>query len=53
MSQKKLLKKRGQAIIQYAMLAAMVTAATSAMVVYVFRAVQATQQMIDTESREQ
>ena len=44
-------KKTGQSIIEYALVAAVVAAAVSAMSTYVFRAVQATQQGILEESQ--
>jgi Flp pilus assembly pilin Flp len=42
---------KGQSLIEYAMVAAIVTAAVVAMSTYVFRSVQATQQMIQKEFR--
>lgn len=39
----------GQSLIEYAMVAAVVSAAIIAMSTYVFRSVQATQQVIQTE----
>ena len=43
----------GQSIVEYAVVAAIVTAAVVAMSTYVFRSVQATQQMIQKEARDQ
>ena len=43
--------KKGQNIVEYAIVAAIVTAAVVAMSTYVFRSVQATQQAIDSEFR--
>ena len=43
--------KKGQNILEYAMVAAIVTAAVVAMSTYVFRAVQGTQQQIQKEFR--
>ena len=43
---------KGQSIVEYAVVAAIVTAAVIAMSTYVFRSVQATQQMIQKESRD-
>ena len=40
---------KGQNLIEYAMVAAIISAAIVAMGTYVFRSVQATQQMIHTE----
>jgi len=40
---------KGQSLIEYAMVAAIVTAAVVAMSTYVYRSVQATQQMIQEE----
>ena len=40
---------KGQSLIEYAMVAAVVTAAIIAMSTYVYRSVQATQQMIQEE----
>jgi Flp pilus assembly pilin Flp len=40
---------RGQSLIEYAMVASVVSAAIIAMSTYVFRSVQATQQIIQTE----
>ncbi len=48
---KKIQCKRGQGIIEYAMVAALVAAAVIAMSTYVFRSVQATQQVIQKEFR--
>jgi Flp pilus assembly pilin Flp len=45
--------KNGQSIIEYAMIATVVTIALASMSTYVFRAVQATQQMIAEEARTQ
>lgn len=44
-------EKKGQSIIEYALVAAVVAAAVVAMSTYVFRAVQATQQNILEESQ--
>ena len=41
--------REGQSLLEYAMVAAVVAAAVIAMSTYVFRSVQATQQMIQTE----
>jgi Flp pilus assembly pilin Flp len=49
----KLRNHKGQNVIEYAMVAAIVTAAIVAMSTYVFRAVQATQQSIQKEFRAQ
>ena len=43
--------KKGQNLIEYAMVASVVAAAVFAMSTYVFRSVQATQQKIQTEFR--
>ena len=43
---KKLRKKRGQQIVEYAIVAGIVAAAVIAMSTYVYRSVQATQQKI-------
>ena len=43
--------KNGQNIVEYAIVAAIVSAAIVAMSTYVFRSTQATQQAIDTEFR--
>jgi Flp pilus assembly pilin Flp len=43
--------RRGQQILEYVLIASVVGAAMVAMSTYVFRSVQATQQMIETESR--
>ena len=43
--------KKGQNIVEYAIVAAIVSAAIVAMSTYVFRSVQATQQKIDKEFR--
>lgn len=43
--------EKGQNLIEYAIVAAIVSAALIAMSTYVFRSVQATQQMIDREAR--
>lgn len=43
--------KKGQNIIEYALVASLVAAALSAMSTYVFRSVQATQQEIQKEFR--
>lgn len=42
-------KEKGQSLLEYAMVAAVVAAAVIAMSTYVFRSVQATQQTIQTE----
>lgn len=42
---------KGQQILEYAMVAAVITAAAVAMSTYVFRSVQATQQVIQEESQ--
>ena len=42
--------KKGQHIVEYALIASIVAAAVAAMSTYVFRSVQATQQMIQQES---
>jgi Flp pilus assembly pilin Flp len=42
-------KEKGQSLIEYAMVAAIVSAAVVAMSTYVFRAIQATQQEIQKE----
>ena len=47
----KLGNKKGQHIIEYTMIAAIVATALLAMSTYVFRSVQATQLMIQEESR--
>lgn len=47
--QKKLKKQNGQHLIEYAMVAAIISAAVVAMGTYVYRSVQATQQMIQNE----
>jgi len=41
--------EKGQSLLEYAMVAAVVAAAVIAMSTYVFRSVQATQQTIQTE----
>ncbi len=41
--------KRGQSLIEYAVVVAIVSAAMIAMSTYVFRSVQATQKMVDEE----
>ena len=52
--EKKLVKdSRGQSILEYAIVATIVAAAAIAMSTYVFRAVQATQQTIQQEARNQ
>jgi Flp pilus assembly pilin Flp len=52
-STKIITNQKGQSIIEYAMVAALVSAAVVAMSTYVFRSVQATQQEIQKEfSRE-
>lgn len=43
-------QEKGQSLMEYAMVAALVAAAVVAMSTYVFRSVQATQQMIQEES---
>ena len=43
--------QKGQNLLEYALVAAIVAAAVVAMSTYVFRAVQATQKMILSESR--
>ena len=43
--------QKGQQILEYVLIASVVGAAMVAMSTYVFRSVQATQQMIETESR--
>lgn len=43
--------KKGQSLVEYAMVAAIVAASIVAMSTYVFRSVQATQQMIHEEFR--
>jgi Flp pilus assembly pilin Flp len=48
---KKQMNQKGQSIIEYAMVAAIIAAAAVAMSTYVFRSVQATQQMIQREAR--
>ena len=48
---KKLRNNIGQSLIEYALLATIVAAAVTAMSTYVFRAVQASQQMIQREFR--
>ena len=45
------LTKSGQNLIEYAIIAAVITAAALAMSTYVFRSVQSTQQMIQAEFR--
>jgi Flp pilus assembly pilin Flp len=45
--------RKGQSILEYAMVAAIVSAAVIAMGIYVFRSVQSTQQMILEEARNQ
>jgi uncharacterized protein (UPF0333 family) len=49
---KETLNKRGQNLVEYAIVVAVVLAAMMAMSTYVFRSVQATQQMIQSESAE-
>lgn len=52
--EKKVVKSRkGQSILEYAIIATIVAAAAIAMSTYVFRSVQATQQIITQESRNQ
>jgi Flp pilus assembly pilin Flp len=46
------LNKKGQNILEYTIVAAVIAAGVIAMSTYVFRAVQATQQMIQEESKE-
>lgn len=46
---KKTKNKKGQSLIEYAMVAAIISAAVIAMSTYVFRSVQATQQAIQQE----
>jgi Flp pilus assembly pilin Flp len=46
-----LLNHKGQSIVEYAMVAAIVASAMILMSTYVFRSVQATQQQIDKEFR--
>ncbi len=46
---KKIVNKRAQSILEYTMVAAVIGAAAVAMATYVFRSVQATQQMIQKE----
>ena len=46
-------ERQGQNLIEYALVAAIVSAAIVAMSTYVFRSVQATQQMIHKEFRTQ
>ncbi len=46
------LNNRGQNLVEYAMVAAIITAAMVAMSTYVFRSLQATQQMIYDEFQE-
>ncbi len=48
---KKIKNKRAQSILEYTMVAAVIGAAAVAMATYVFRSVQATQQMIQKESQ--
>ena len=48
---KKTWNHKGQTIIEYAMVAAIITAAVIAMSTYVFRSVQGTQQVIQKEFR--
>jgi Flp pilus assembly pilin Flp len=43
---------KGQSLIEYAMVATIISAAVITMSTYVFRSVQATQQMIQSESAE-
>lgn len=45
--------KKGQSILEYALIATVVAAAAIAMSTYVFRSVQATQQIILQESKNQ
>ena len=44
---------KGQQILEYALIASVIGAAMVAMSTYVFRSVQATQQMIEQESQNQ
>ncbi len=46
---KKVIKRKGQNLIEYAVVAAIVSAAMIAMSTYVFRSVQATQKMVEEE----
>jgi len=46
-----LTNSKGQSLIEYALIVAAISAVVIAMSTYVFRAVQATQQMIQEESR--
>jgi Flp pilus assembly pilin Flp len=48
---KKVQSKNGQGLIEYAMVAALVAAVVIGMSTYVYRSVQSTQQMIQTELR--
>jgi Flp pilus assembly pilin Flp len=45
------ISKKGQNLVEYAMIASIVAAAVFAMSTYVFRSVQSTQQMIQKEFR--
>lgn len=47
--QKRTKNKKGQHLIEYAMVASIISAAVIAMGTYVYRSVQATQQMIQNE----
>jgi uncharacterized protein (UPF0333 family) len=49
----KKLNNQGQSILEYALIATIVAAAAIAMSTYLFRSVQATQQIIQRESRNQ
>ena len=51
--QKVVRNRKGQSILEYAIIATIVAAAAIAMSTYVFRSVQATQQIILQESRNQ
>lgn len=53
LTQKVTRNKEGQSILEYAIIATIVAAAAVAMSTYVFRSVQATQQIILQESRNQ
>ena len=48
---RKKLNRKGQSLLEYALVAAAVTAAFAVMSTYVFRSVQGTQQMIQEEFR--
>ncbi|MCD4780111.1 MAG: hypothetical protein K8S27_06125 [Candidatus Omnitrophica bacterium] len=47
--QKKIKRQKGQHLIEYAIVAAIISSAVIAMGTYVYRSVQATQQMIQNE----